>query len=157
MLELRGAPVTNVLKFSDAATLALHTMAFLARSPDRIVSVREIAKLLGASEAHLSKVLQRLAKGGLVRSLRGPSGGFKLARQGDKVTLLDVFETIEGPLDVNPCLLGKRKCNGDSCILGDLPGKMNRRIKDYLSDTHLSALTNVFGSQRGREKKHNKN
>jgi Rrf2 family protein len=142
--------MANILKFSDAATLALHTMAFLARSPRRTVTVREIAKFLGASQAHLSKVLQRLAKTGLVKSLRGPAGGFELARPADKVTLLAVFETIEGPLDVNPCLLGERKCKGNGCILGDLPQKVNRRIKEYLSNTRLSMLTGFLKGVKNR-------
>ena len=51
-----------MLKLTEAALLAMHTMVYLAGNPDRRVSTREIAAEFDASEAHLSKVLQRLAR-----------------------------------------------------------------------------------------------
>jgi Rrf2 family nitric oxide-sensitive transcriptional repressor len=61
----------TVLRMSDAASLALHGMVILAEAPERRVSARAIASELDASEAHLAKVLQRLARAGLVESVRG--------------------------------------------------------------------------------------
>ena len=66
----------TMLKISEAATLALHTAFFLVTNPDRRLTTREMASTMGASEAHLSKVLQRLVHAGLVESVRGPKGGF---------------------------------------------------------------------------------
>jgi len=140
--------MANMLRISDAASLALHAAVMLAVNPGKEVSTRRIASQLNASEAHLSKVLQRLAKAGLVTSTRGPKGGFTLQKRADKVRLLDVYETIEGPLVPNHCLLGTPICDG-KCIFGDLLETVDRQIGDYLAGTNLSELTDVYRSKAG--------
>ncbi len=81
--------MATTLRISEAATLALHATALIGSSPTRL-SAHEMAERLNVSEAHLAKVLQRLAHAGLVRSVRGPHGGFMLARAGSEITLLEV-------------------------------------------------------------------
>jgi len=63
----------GILKISDAASLAIHTMVLLATHPDETFSIPEIAAILKASQAHLAKVAQRLAKAGLVSAREGSS------------------------------------------------------------------------------------
>lgn len=133
-----------MLKISDAANLAFHAIVFLAANPDRPISNHEIAKALRVSENHLSKVLQRLAKDGLVKSIRGPKGGFALEKPADKITLLDVFQVIDGPLAHSNCLLGNPLCNGQ-CILGGLLKNMNNQVADYFATTKISELTGSYG------------
>jgi Rrf2 family protein len=133
-----------VFKVSEAASLALHAMTVLATNPGRAISTSEIAEGLGVSENHLSKVFQRLARAGLVRSTRGPKGGFSLDRAADDLTLLDVYEAIEGPLVPRSCLFGRPVCNGQ-CILGDLLHSVNTQIHDRLATTKLSSLPELEG------------
>ncbi len=136
---------SSILKISEAASLALHTAVYLADNPDRLVPTREMAAGLAVSEAHLAKVLQRLVHAGLARSTRGPKGGFALARPAEEVTLLEVYEAIEGPLKPSSCLFGdSRKCNSAFCVLGDLVARINHEVKDYLSKTYLSQMTGVL-------------
>jgi Rrf2 family protein len=133
--------MNSILKISEAASLALHTMQHLAGNNDHQVTNRELATVLGASEAHLSKVLQRLAKVGLVHSVRGPKGGFTLGPRGGDVTLLEVYEAIDGPLSTSGCLLGHPVCRGENyCMLGGLVASLNRQVKDYLKGMTLAAL-----------------
>lgn len=146
--------MSNLLKISDAASLALHAMVLLAANPGREISTRQIASELRASEAHLSKVLQRLGKVGLVTSTRGPKGGFMLGRKADEITLLDVYEAIDGPLVPNNCLLGTPICGGERCILGDLLETVGGQVGEYLATTTLPELTSIYLSktrQRGEE------
>ena len=135
--------MSNLLRISEAASLALHTAALLAANRKQVLSTREIAAKLQVSEAHLSKVLQRLAKIGLVESTRGPKGGFRLNGTPEQITLLEVYEAIEGPLAPTSCLLGTPICNGQRCILGPLLVQVNRQVSEYLSGTTLSELTEV--------------
>lgn len=121
--------------------------------PDQVVSTPEIASDLKVSEAHLSKVLQRLTRVGLVKSIRGPRGGFRLLQSHNEITLLDVYEAIEGRLQSTNCLLNTRSCNGERCILGILLESVNRQIRDYLAGTRLSELTNVFYKEKDHEEK----
>jgi Rrf2 family protein len=140
--------MANVLRISEAASLALHTMVLLARKPEERLSTKEIAGVLEVSEAHLSKVLQRLGRVGLVNATRGPSGGFVVRENPDGITLLEVYEAIEGPLNSSKCLLGTPICNGGGkCILGGLLEEVNKEVKDYLSGTTISELTDVYGRE----------
>ncbi len=138
--------MNSVLAFSDAASLALHTAGLLAAEPARLRSASEMAKALGASQAHLAKVLQSLARAGLVRSVRGPGGGFQLARSPQEMTLLEVFEAVSGPLRPTTCLLRRPSCTVGGCVLGDLLRRVEANVREYLSRTVVAALGSLrFG------------
>jgi len=132
--------MAGILKFSDAVSLGFHAMVILAESTGAPIRVKEAADELCISEAHLSKVMQRLGRQGLVRSTRGPGGGFRLARDASQISLLNVFEAIDGPLDESDCLLDKKVCNRERCIIGGLTSSVNKQIRKYLSDTTLEDL-----------------
>lgn len=132
--------MSSVLKISEAAVLALHSMAYLATNPGKLSSTKEIATNLQISEAHLSKVLQRLSKAGLVKSVRGPKGGFVLSRAGDEISLLEVYESIDGQLVPSKCLFGDPFYNADECILGGLLGAIDEQVREYMSKTKLNTL-----------------
>jgi len=112
----------SMLRISDAASIGLHAMARLAGAPDgEPLSACRMATDLQVSEAHLSKVLQRLGRRGLVHSKRGPGGGFVLGRNPDSITLEDVYTAVEGPLPITHCLLGRAECAlHQDCLLGHL-------------------------------------
>ncbi len=130
--------MTTMLRISEAASLAIHAMVVIAREPETVHSTHGVATALGVSEAHLAKVMQRLTRAGLVNSVRGPKGGFVPAKPADDVTLLEIYEAIEGPFEPKGCLLKKPVCNGTDCILGRLLGNVNREISEYLANTKLS-------------------
>ena len=142
------AEVPSVLRMSDAAAMGLHAMVLLAATPGRRLSSREIASALEVSEAHLSKVLRRLVRARLARSARGPRGGFSLPPRGDRVTLLEVYEAVEGPLMPDDCLLGTQICGGKNCIFGGLLAKLNEEVWQCFSDTRLLQLTRVFRGEK---------
>jgi Rrf2 family protein len=133
--------MAEILKISDAASLGLHAMAYLASVPEgEPASAGEMARQLGVSEAHLAKVMQRLSQAGLTRSKRGPRGGFVLAKRPEEITLLDIYEAIEGPLRQRECLLGRPVCRS-KCILGGLMGELHEKVYSHFSRTLLSDFT----------------
>lgn len=136
--------MASVLRISEGATLALHTMALLACRQGEIMSTRKIAAILKVSEAHLSKVLQRLARLGLVRSIRGARGGFLIGRDPETVTLLEAYEAIDGPLRPSSCLMQHRACQGRGCILGNMLDTINEDVRRHMSSQRLSDLTHIF-------------
>lgn len=133
--------MSTVLKLSEAASLALHAGMVLARNPGRPVSTGEMASALRVSEAHLAKVMQRLTKSGLTKSVRGPAGGFLLARNVATTTLLDVFEAVEGPLVTGGCLLGWPACDQQQCLMGGLLESLNAQAREKLGSIRLADLT----------------
>jgi Rrf2 family protein len=132
--------MANLLAISEAASLAIHTMALLAKHPDRHVATTELAETLGASEHTLAKALQRLTRAGLLDSVRGPHGGFVLAKGTENITLLEIYEAIEGPIGKPTCLLGSPACSGSECILGDMIHSVNMVVRDGLAKTTLAQL-----------------
>ncbi|MFO8056090.1 MAG: Rrf2 family transcriptional regulator [bacterium] len=132
--------MAQILKISEAANLGFHAMLMMAEDPDRRVTTRDIAERFEVSEFHLSKILQRLKSAGLLKSVRGPQGGFTLNRSPSEITLLEVFENIEGHLEPTKCLLNSPLCGRKECIFGGLLLNVNREIADYLKETRLSDL-----------------
>ena len=136
--------MSNILRVSEAAALALHTVALLAAGDGKPRSTRSIASTFEASEFHLAKVLQRLTRAGFVRSARGPRGGFTLVPSTAEATLLDVFETIEGRFTPSDCLLGDAPCGADTCVFGGLIKSTNRRVHNYLAKTTIAQLAERY-------------
>jgi Rrf2 family protein len=136
------------LKISEAASLALHAAGLMATKPGQSLSTKSIAESFSVSEAHLSKVLQRLGKVGLLRSTRGPRGGFTLTRAPSEVTLLEVFEAIEGPLHPGDCLFENAICDGETCVLGRVLREVNGQLVKHLANTTLAQVGTVFDGDR---------
>ena len=131
--------MASLVKISEAASLGLHAMMVLARDSHILYSAGELSKVLNASEAHLAKVLQRLVKEGLVKSARGPKGGFTLGRSAELINLLQIYEAIEGPLTAVECLLPEPVCKDRKCVFGDLIQTLNRQISERMASTTLAS------------------
>ena len=132
--------MADILKISDATALALHSMVHLAIEPDQQSTTAEIAEAFDASKHHLAKVHQRLTRGGLIKSFRGPSGGVGLAKAPAEITLLNIYEVMEGQMICHPCLFGKEVCPRSECVLGTLLPGLSRQIRDYFDKTTLAQL-----------------
>ncbi len=129
----------EIIQVSEAVSLALHGLGLLVSRKGRI-SIREMAAEMGVSEAHLAKVFQRLSKGGLVRSMRGPGGGFVLAKAPSDVTLYEVYSLIEGEPEVRICLLDCGKCPFRKCLFEGLLVRMKQEFVNFLRKKRLSDL-----------------
>ena len=141
----------SIIRISEAANLGLHALIVLALEPDRSPSsVGVISSRLGVSESHLGKVLQRLARQGLVSSTRGARGGFSLACDPGETTLLTIVEALDGPLPQHGCLLKRGDCLVESCVLGGLEMQARRLVQQHLGTTTLADLVTRTGAPLGR-------
>jgi len=120
--------MATILKISEATTLALHAMIYIAANPERPISTAKIAKRFNVSAAHLSKVMQRLTHVGLLKSLRGPNGGFVLMKPAEEITLLEIYEIIEGPVPTSTCLLETPACSGEICVISKLLKNVQKEV-----------------------------
>ncbi len=147
--------MSRLVNISEAVSLGLHTMALLATGVGHRLRNQQIAESLNASSHHLAKVMQRLVKAGLVDSAPGPNGGFLLDKPAEDVTLLAIYEAIDGTLDEEECLLMEPICGGRNCMLGELLHSIHEQLRDYLIKTTLSELaagSPLAGRSRGAEK-----
>jgi len=89
---------------------AVRCVLYLARVKNQIASVGEIARQMQIPKSFLAKILQRLVREGIVESIRGMRGGFRLLKQSSEITLLEVFVAMQGVAPVNSCAIDKRRC-----------------------------------------------
>jgi Rrf2 family protein len=98
-----------VLKLSKKADYGLMALQYIATvqsgdlSRTRVVNTKEVAEEYHIPLELLAKVLQTLAKQGLIESQNGPKGGYGLARRANEITIAQVLEAIEGPLAIADC------------------------------------------------------
>jgi Rrf2 family protein len=128
--------VSKVFSLSEAASIAIHGMVLVARS-EKGLNVMKIAEMTGFSKNHIAKVLQRLAKNDLLKSVRGPAGGFTMRKAPGEITLLEIYESMEGPLDITDCPLSNDICNFDKCVMGNVMNKMTLEFKKFLQNQTL--------------------
>ncbi len=140
----------SLVRISEAASLAIHTMALLARESEEHFTNETIARRLGASGHHLAKVMPRLVKAGLVESVRGPLGGFRLGVSAKDVQLLQIYEAVEGPVADAGCPLGRPACKEENCMLGTLMCRLHQQACDYLASTTVEDLSLELACLRGR-------
>lgn len=131
--------MAKIVSYSEAASIGMHGMVLIARAGDTI-NVQKIAEITGSSKHHVAKVMQRLVKEGFLLSNRGPAGGFKLNIDANKITLLQIYEAIEGEVKVVDCPHEKPVCPFGKCIMGTVVTDMTSTFKDHLSQQTLSDL-----------------
>lgn len=97
----------RISKLTDYATLLLMHMA---RAPIETYSARGLAQRSGLPSPVVAKLLKFLARGGLLTSQRGASGGYALARAPERISMAQILAAVEGPLAVTECALGRGVC-----------------------------------------------
>ena len=133
--------MSKIFALSEAASIAIHSMVLIARAGDGINAVK-IAEFTGFSKNHIAKVLQRLVKSDLLKSVRGPAGGFTMKKNPKDITLLDIYQAIEGSIEMTDCPLAYEICNFDRCLIGNVINRLTSEFRKFLEDQTLSAYLN---------------
>lgn len=129
--------MANIINFSDAAAIGLHSMILIAKS-DKHLNAIQLSEKLGNSKHHIGKVLQRLVKDDLLTSYRGPSGGFSLAISPHEVSLYDIYSSIEGKSHVKLCSPDSYICPVDKCIRKNLLKRLSDEFVSFMESQKLS-------------------
>lgn len=98
---------------SQATGYAASALACVARAGGSPILVRDIAKEAGIPAPYLAKIIQLLAKRGIVNTQRGVGGGVTLARAPDQISLYDVAAALEDPVVLTRCMLGEAECSDE--------------------------------------------
>ena len=133
--------MSHLINISEAASLALHGLAIVAQKSPNKVNAKYLAEKLNASEAHLAKIFQRLSKSGLIKSFRGPTGGFVLNKPAEEISFLDIYEVVESKVTLNDCPLDKTGCTFENCIFGDALKNISQSIYQTFKNIKLSDFT----------------
>ncbi|MCS7083008.1 MAG: RrF2 family transcriptional regulator [Bacteroidetes bacterium] len=127
---------------SRACEYAIQAVLYLAQQdPDRLVMSKEIAEQLHIPKHFLAKILQDLAKSGLVESFKGPTGGFRLAVSASRLTLLDVVAAVDGLGIFERCGIGLKQCSDDNpCPIHERWKPARQAIRDVLGQRSIAEL-----------------
>lgn len=125
---------------------------YLAKLPPSAVAlVGDIADAEGVPESYLAKILQSLAKEGIVHSHRGAKGGFSLARPACEITLRQVVEAIEGPVALCRCLAPWDDCERKGhCAMRPVMARVQQGLIEALEHTTLQELADNEGIDLSR-------
>ena len=128
--------------YSRSVEYGLRALTHLAALPKGAQKMaREIAAEENAPLFYLAKTLQQLARRGVLRSLKGPSGGFSLNRPPRKISLMDVVDALDGSQAFERCAVGLLECDDKApCPLHDRLKPLRQSVVRYLTRTTLADL-----------------
>src|SRR5215831_1183771 len=132
------------LQVSRKVDYALRAVIHLADedASERICSLAEIAARERIPRQFLEKIVQQLIHKGLVRSRRGPRGGYVLGRSADAVTFRDVIEAVEGPISLNVCVGEHPDCFLlGACGMNRVWAEGQRRVMDLFENTTIASVS----------------
>lgn len=134
------------MKLSTKSTYGLRAMVNIALEQEKgAVSIKEISKKEKISSVYLEQLLNKLRREGLVKSVRGPKGGYVLSRKPDYITVKDIVKTLEGSIAPVDCATGREgwrtRCyKNKNCAAKIMWTKLAKAIDDCLESVTLADL-----------------
>jgi Rrf2 family protein len=133
-----------MFKLSKKADYGLIAVKHLAmhRNEHASCSANEISEEYGISTTLMAKVLQKLARQGLVAAKHGSSGGYQLAKGPEQISALDVISAIDGPVLITSCVTSHGACDAtDKCSVREPLRRVNESILQVLGTVTISQMS----------------
>ncbi|ACG78133.1 predicted transcriptional regulator [Phenylobacterium zucineum HLK1] len=139
------------MRLSTKGRYAVMAMADLARREGeaaRAVALADIAARQEISLSYLEQLFARLRRKGLVKSARGPGGGYRLARTAEQTSIAEIVHAVDEPLRATRCANAGKGCmtRGERCLTHDLWADLGQQIEHYLASV---TLADVIGGRLG--------
>ena len=159
ILTESGQKGTAMLRLTKKADYGLMALKYLAEQSGTsgarnavAQSAKDIAQAYHIPPPLLAKILQTLARAGLLVSHAGTNGGYALARPASKISAFEVIRAIDGPLFITSCITIHGSCDlAGHCTIKEPLRKVNDSITDLLSNIHISDLIEAADETRGAE------
>jgi Rrf2 family protein len=127
---------------------SLRLVSALAAESGNSLSASRLAKECSVSTQLTSKLLQKLASAGIVKSAMGPRGGYRLAKAPEDISMNDIVETIQGRININACFGEKHNCPlRKNCPLRGKLAELQHEIDRYFAETTLADMTEADHSK----------
>ena len=132
--------------YSRPCEYALRALTYITVNSDsELIRTQEIAEAEGLPAPFLAKLLQQLARSGILVSVKGPKGGFGLARPPKEISLLEVVTAIDGEDGFMRCAIGLAECTDTApCPLHDTWKPLRDQILDYMAGRSLANLAEAI-------------
>lgn len=131
-----------MLRLSTKGQYGVRAMYEIARGyPQTPVTIKEISEKQDVSVAYLEQILNKLRKAGLIRSIRGPGGGYLLEKRPDEISIAAILNELEGPVALTSCLDPGEGCvRVDSCVTHLLWKALGEKVEAFLNTISLKNL-----------------
>ena len=132
------------MNLSTKGRYAVRAMLDLALQPTgEPTLIKDISKRQEISDLYLEQLFNRLKTVGLLRSIRGPKGGFMLSKPAADIRLIEILQAMEGPIAPVDCVDNAALCDrADACVTRDIWTEMKTAIANVLESTTLQDLVN---------------
>jgi len=131
--------MNSLINLSEATSIAIHSVAFIANS-DKVVNAGEISTYTHFSKNHIAIVLQLLTKHNFLESERGPSGGFKIKRAPEEISLLDIYTLMEGKPEIQYCGMHESGCIFTECVYGNIMDRVSQELINFMQNRTIKDL-----------------
>jgi len=131
----------KLTKKADYALMAMKHLADQGHGGSGSASAKDVADNFGIPPEALAKILQKLAKAGLLQSQHGTNGGYRLARAAHTISAFEVIQAIDGPLFITSCVTVRGECGqSDRCNIREPLRKVNESIEAVLRRIKISHM-----------------
>jgi Rrf2 family protein len=149
-----------MLRLSTKGQYGVRAMYEIAKGYERgPITIREISERQEVSVAYLEQILNKLRRAGLIKSVKGPGGGYVLDRAPERISIGAILRELEGPVAITSCLDPKEGCmRVDGCVTHLLWKALGENIEAFLDNMSLRDLTDGndlirIGGREGRQRK----
>ncbi|MEO0293327.1 MAG: Rrf2 family transcriptional regulator [candidate division WOR-3 bacterium] len=141
------------MKLSTKGRYAARAMLELAIGyGDEFLSIKEIAKREEVSERYLENIMNKLTSSGLVISLRGKNGGFRLAKKPREITLAEVINVVEGSLSPTDCVDRPEICKRvRTCVTYEIWQRLKKAMEEILNGITLEDMVQMYKKKSIKE------
>lgn len=140
----------KLVLYSNACEYAVRALIHLAGAPaGKVAALQDLAQAEDIPAPFLGKILQVVVRAGLLRSAKGPGGGYALAHPARRITLLDVKRAVDGTADLEGCAVGLARCSDEMpCPQHQTWKPLREAIKRYLATTTLADMATALAKKR---------
>jgi Rrf2 family protein len=133
------------MKLSTRGRYGVKAMVDLAVNyGDDPISIKSISDRQGISEYYLEQLFGPLRKAGIIKSIRGAQGGYILNRSPEQITVAEIIQVLEGPIEISDCIEGVACSNEDYCATRLLWEKIKNSIDSVLDSTTLNDIVEDY-------------
>ena len=130
------------MKLTTKGRFAVTAMLDIAlHDPEQYVTIAAIGERRHLSSAYLEQIFGKLRRAGLLEGIRGPTGGYRLSKPADQITVMQILDAVDASLEKSVCEKDRECCDGEGeCITFDLWDRLNEEMRRFLSGITLKGL-----------------
>ena len=136
------------MRLRKSTEYSIRCLVYMAQRADDLSSVKHLSKTLKIPYKFLARLMTELSRGGIVQSVRGKNGGYRIAHPLEDITLSDIISVVEGEEDTKRCILGFDECDDEHpCALHEFWRGPRQHVIDMENTVTLAHLAANRGTR----------